>query len=399
MPSAARKIAPPQIEAPNAQTPPDGLFKASQEAAPEKLMVARPFMPVAAAITPYLGRIDGSGWYSDFGPLLIEMERRLAARFEHPVALATVANGTQALTLALMASRAPQGTLCAVPSWTFVATLHAVVAAGMIPWMVDVDPVTWMMDPAVLQEQIPHAPGPVGAVIPVGAFGVVPDLAAWAKFRDETGLPVIADCAAAFDACVRADVPVMVSLHATKALGVGEGGFIASTDKALVQRIRETTTYGFRGTRVSLFPATNAKLSEYAAAVGMASLDAWPSTRLRYAAVARLLRMALVDAPQVVFQPGWGMSWVTSTCIVRLPEGSAERIEARLNAGGIDTRRWWGHGCHTSPAFANLPRTDLPVTDSLAGSVLGLPYYAQMSLGEVDRLASALIAALKAEGL
>ena len=71
MPSAARKIAPPQIEAPNAQTPPDGLFKASQEAAPEKLMVARPFMPVAAAITPYLGRIDGSGWYSDFGPLLM----------------------------------------------------------------------------------------------------------------------------------------------------------------------------------------------------------------------------------------------------------------------------------------------------------------------------------------
>jgi dTDP-4-amino-4,6-dideoxygalactose transaminase len=391
---------PSAVRAQSRQAPPhaqEALFVPQETTRPAILPVARPFMPSAAQITPYLDRIDESGWYSNFGPLLTEFERRLAARFTHPVALTTVANGTQALTLALMASRAPQGTLCAVPSWTFVATLHAIVAAGMIPWMVDVDAETWMVDPSQLKAQLADAPGPVGAVIPVGAFGTVPDLAAWAAFRDETGLPVIADCAAAFDACVTAEVPVMVSLHATKALGVGEGGFIASTDQPLIQRIRETTTYGFRGTRESQFPATNAKLSEYAAAVGMAALDAWPATRLRYGAVARLLRMGLVEAPEVVFQPGWGLNWITSTCIVGLPEGSALGIEAHLNANGIDTRRWWGHGCHTSPAFASLPTTDLGNTARLAGSVLGLPYYADMTLGEVDRLASAMIAAVKAE--
>jgi dTDP-4-amino-4,6-dideoxygalactose transaminase len=375
----------------------DAILKAPEELRDPPLMVARPFMPSADAITPYLHQIDQAGWYSNFGPLLTAMKQRLADRFETPVAIATVANGTQALTLALMASRVRRGALCAVPSWTFVATLHAVVAAGMIPWMVDVDPETWMIDPAALKAQLADAPGPVGAVIPVGAYGTIPDLQAWAAFRDETGLPVIADCAAGFDACRRAEVPVMVSLHATKALGVGEGGFIASTDEALIQRIHETTTYGFRGTRESQFPATNAKLSEYAAAVGMASLDAWPSTRLRYAAVARLLRVALTEAPQVRFQPGWGLDWVSSTCIVRLPDGGADRIEARLRADGVDTRRWWGRGCHTSPAFANLPRQALPVTDALAGSILGLPYYADMSLREVDRLAGAVLAAVKAE--
>ncbi len=373
------------------------IFKSPDTIRDAPLIVARPFMPTAQAITPYLSKIDQSGWYSNFGPLLTAMEQRLAARFETPVALATVANGTQALTLALMASRAPQGTLCAVPSWTFVATLHAVATAGMIPWMVDVDPQTWMMDPTALKAQLADAPGPVGAVIPVGAYGTIPDLAAWAAFREDTGLPVIADCAAGFDACRRAEVPVMVSLHATKSLGVGEGGFIASTDEALIQRIRETTSYGFRGSRESMFPATNAKLSEYAAAVGMASLDAWPSTRLRYAAVARLLRMALTDAPQVRFQPGWGLDWVSSTCIVRVPDGAADRVEAHLKSQGIDTRRWWGHGCHASPAFSNLPRQPLPHTAALAGSVLGLPYYADMSLGEVDRLACAVLAAVKAE--
>jgi dTDP-4-amino-4,6-dideoxygalactose transaminase len=388
-----------RAERPHLAEPPveDPIFKAPERTRDPKLIVARPFMPLANAIAPYLNQIDQSGWYSNFGPLLTAMERRLAARFETPVAIATVANGTQALTLALMASRAAQGTLCAVPSWTFVATLHAVATAGMIPWMIDVDPDTWMMDPAALKAQLADAPGPVGAVIPVGAYGTIPDLKAWAAFREETGLPVIADCAAGFDACRRAEVPVMVSLHATKALGVGEGGFIASTDEALIQRIHETTTYGFRGTRESQFPATNAKLSEYAAAVGMASLDAWPSTRLRYAAVARLLRVALTEAPRVRFQPGWGLDWVSSTCIVRLPDGSADRIEARLKADGIDTRRWWGAGCHTSPAFANLPRQPLPVTNALAGSVLGLPYYADMSLGEVDRLACAVLAAVKDE--
>src|SRR4051812_8466736 len=104
----------------------DSIFKAPEPARDPTLIVARPFMPLAHAIAPYLNQIDQTGWYSNFGPLLTAMEQRLAARFETPVAIATVANGTQALTLALMASRAPQATLCAVPSWTFVATLHAV---------------------------------------------------------------------------------------------------------------------------------------------------------------------------------------------------------------------------------------------------------------------------------
>jgi dTDP-4-amino-4,6-dideoxygalactose transaminase len=394
MPSTAKAQLEDASEA-GAPTEGGGIFKPQQQAAPAKMLVARPFMPQAAAITPYLSRLDDTRWYSNFGPLLQELETRLQARFEEPATLATVANGTQALTLALMASRAPQGVLCAVPSWTFVATLHAIVTAGMIPWMVDVDPQTWMLDPERLKAQLYEAPGPVGAVIPVGAFGQTPDLDAWARFRDETGLPVIADCAAGFDACVRAPVPVMVSLHATKALGVGEGGFIASCDKGLIQRIRETTTYGFRGARESLFPATNAKLSEYAAAVGLASMDAWPTTRLRYGAVARLLKVALTAVPEVQFQPGWGGDWITSTCVVRLPDGKAAAVEQHLNANGVDTRRWWGLGCHVQPAFANLPRTALPVTAALAGSVIGLPYYADMTLGEVDRVASAVIAAVK----
>ena len=107
----------------------------------------------------------------------------------------------------------------------------------------------------------------VAAALPVAAFGHVPDLAAWARFRDRTGIPVLLDAAAAFDALDQAAVPAMVSLHATKPLGVGEGGFIVSADESLVHAIRELSTFGFRDSRESQRIATNAKLSEYAAAV------------------------------------------------------------------------------------------------------------------------------------
>ena len=362
------------------------------DATPEPLgpvPVARPSMPMAEALAPYLARMDEARWYSNFGPLLQEFEQRLTDRFAGPAFVATAANGTVALTLALQAMGARPGGFCAMPSWTFVASAHAVVQAGLVPWFVDVDPATWMLDPARLQAELADAPGQVAAALPVAAFGHVPDLSAWVRFRERTGIPVLLDAAAAFDALDAAPVPAMVSLHATKALGVGEGGFIVADDEALIAMIRELSTFGFRGSRESRRIATNAKLSEYAAAVGLAGLDGWPATRLRYGLAAQRLRIALTGQPDVVFQDGWGMDWVSSVCVVRLPDGTADAVAARLAAAGIETRRWWGAGCHLSPAFAAAPHGDLTATAALSGSTLGLPFAADLGLDEIDRVAEA----------
>jgi dTDP-4-amino-4,6-dideoxygalactose transaminase len=359
-----------------------------------RVAVARPFMPTAAALAPYLEQMDAARWYSNFGPLLCAFEQRLADRFTHPAFVATAASGTQALTLALQAMGARPGGFCAMPAWTFVATAHAAAQAGLVPWFVDVDPATWMLDPERLEAELAKAPGRVAAALPVAAFGHVPDLAAWARFRDRTGIPVLLDAAAAFDALDQAAVPAMVSLHATKPLGVGEGGFIVSADESLVHAIRELSTFGFRDSRESQRIATNAKLSEYAAAVGLAGLDGWPATRLRYGLAAQRLRIALTHQAEVVFQEGWGSTWVSSVCVVRLPYGGADAVEAQLNAAGIDTRRWWGAGCHASPAFAAAPRSDLTATETLARSTLGLPFAADMTTDEINRVAEALASAL-----
>jgi dTDP-4-amino-4,6-dideoxygalactose transaminase len=265
-----------------------------------------------------------------------------------------------------------------------------VAQAGLVPWFVDVDPRTWMLDPQAVRAAMADAPGPVGAVIPVAAFGAMPDLAAWKAFRDETGLPVLVDAAAAFDLACDADLPLVVSLHATKVLGMGEGGYLATRDPVLAAQVRQLTTYGFKGSREACFVATNAKLSEYAAAVGLAALDAWPADRLRFALAAQTLRMALAATPQVGFQPGWGIDWVTSVCVVTVPEGALDAAEQALAAEGIDTRRWWGVGCHRSPAFADCPHADLTATDRLARSTLGLPFAVDLGPDDARRIAQAL---------
>jgi dTDP-4-amino-4,6-dideoxygalactose transaminase len=216
------------------------------------------------------------------------------------------------------------------------------------------------------------------------------DVDAWLAFQHETGLPVILDAAAAFDAACDARLPTVVSLHATKVVGIGEGGFLATDDKALAQRVRQFTTYGFRGTRESDFVATNAKLSEYAAAVGHAALDAWPADRLRFCLSAQLLRAALVATPAVVFQAGWGVDWATSVCVVRTPDANAQALAVNLAAAGVETRFWWGDGCHRARAFQDCPRDDLAVTERLARTTLGLPFSVDLSLADANRVALAV---------
>jgi dTDP-4-amino-4,6-dideoxygalactose transaminase len=205
---------------------------------------------------------------------------------------------------------------------------------------------------------------------------------------------VVLDAAAAFDTLVEAPVPAAVSLHATKVLGAGEGGFLASEDPELIDRVRQLSSFGFRGSREAQIAATNAKMSEYSAAVGQAGLDGWPSARLRHLAAARQLRMALMDTPQAVFQPGWGLEWISSVCVLGLPAGAAAAVAADLESEGVDTRRWWGDGCQAMPAFADLPRRPLPNTARLARSSLGIPFAVNLDADEIARVSDALRRAL-----
>ena len=358
--------------------------------------IARPRLPTRAAIVPYLDRIDEARRYANHGPLVTELETRLAARLTGGAQAVTVANGTLAISLALRAAGARPGTLCLMPAWTFCASAHAALEAGLVPYFVDVDPETWMLDPAAVCAALARAPAEVGAILPVAAFGRVPDLDRWRQLADGTGLPVVVDGAAAFDALDAAPVPVTVSLHATKTCAAGEGGYVASADPAFLARLRSLASFGFSGDRVARRPATNAKMSEYAAAVALASLDGWPADRARFALTAQRLRAGLALTPDIAFQPGWGTRWVSSVCVVGTPPWGAPAIAQALAARGVESRDWWGAGCHRFPAFDHCPRAPLPVTERLAASTLGLPYFIDLGEDACGRIIGALAHAVEA---
>ena len=357
--------------------------------------ICRPYMPGTARILPYLKQIEAARWYSNYGPLISQLETRLAERLDQTASVTSLCNATSGIALSLQALGAAPGSLCILPSWTFVASAHAVVQAGLIPWFHDVDLDTWMLDPNAVAASLKTAPGPVGAILPVAAFGRMPDTRAWTGLHSKTGIPLLLDAAAAFDGLRDVSIPAVVSLHATKALGAGEGGYLATTDTALSSAVRTAANFSFSGSRIAQSAGGNAKLSEYAAAVGLASLDIWPMTRVRYMRVAWHLRMACSELAEVGFQPGWGTDWISSVCVVRLPDGKASAIRCHLEAAGIETRQWWGQGCHTSPAFSNAPRMTLETTERLARSTLGLPFAADFTPEMIQRVASCLADALR----
>jgi dTDP-4-amino-4,6-dideoxygalactose transaminase len=361
-----------------------------------KIHVMRPMLPSAERIAPYLQKIDAARVYSNYGPLARALEDRLVHHYGLSAGtVTTVANCTLGLMLALNAQGAEPGALCVVPAWTFVASAHAVRMAGLVPYFVDVSPETWSLDVAAVEHAIHSAPRPVGAVMAVAPFGRPIDVKAWDDFRLRTGLPVVIDAAAGFDAITPGATPAVISLHATKVIGCGEGGFVMSSDAPLVREIRTRANFGFFGSRQALVPATNAKLSEYHAAVGLAALDEWPDARGQWMERAQVYRSVFSESNNIHLQEEFGRSWVASTCVVRFSDSAAERPERELANAGIETRRWWARGAHEHPATLAMPRTDAPQTEMLAHSTLGLPFYRDLDVAVIDEIGKITTAATR----
>ncbi len=351
--------------------------------------VMRPRLPDADALLPYLRRIDQTRVYSNMGPLARQLADILGAHFHCPAH--PLANATLGLAIALMAMGPPAGSLCMVPSWTFAASAHAIILAGMVPFLVDVDEASGMLVPEMAADFLPRAPGHVGAIMPVSAFGHPVDIAGWQDFRARHGLAVVVDAAAGFDTAQGGDLPVVISLHATKVLGAGEGAFILCRDTDLLHRCATTSNFGFSADRQASMAGMNAKLSEYHAAVALAAIERWPQDRGHIMALTRKLAETL---PQTA---GWRgevtRAFAANTLNLEFPSGW-QAAEARFAAAAIETRRWWGGGLHRHPAFRHCPHLPMPETDRRADLTLGLPFHGDLDGVALRRIADVARACL-----
>jgi dTDP-4-amino-4,6-dideoxygalactose transaminase len=356
--------------------------------APIPLLV--PDLPATQALVPYLRQIDENAWYTNNGPLVRAFESRVAsfiASPRRPVECVTAASGTVALELVLRALDLPPGSRVLVPAFTFPATVIAVSHAGHQPVLCDVDEHRWVVTPGIAERCA--ASHDCSAIVPVAAFGLGLDVAAWDEFAERTGLAVVVDGAGALGAMTLGQhVPVAFSLHATKPLGIGEGGVVATCDHGLAQRVRRLANYGFADGCIE-HAGTNAKLSEYAAAVGLAQLDRAEALLRRRDNLWEAYRTALARIGSIRVQSGLA-DRAPANLVVRLPSDAA-RAAAALARQSIETRRWYCPPIHRHPAFAGLPVAGaLEVTEELAQRTLGLPFHTRLGAADIARVVDAL---------
>ena len=357
----------------------------------------RPRLPAAEHLLPYLRRIDESRIYANWGPLVTELEARLSREWGLGAGTtALAASGTAALVGTILATAGPAGhdrPYALMPALTFSATAVAAELCGYRPYLSDVDPEEWMLSAERVAEHpmLDH----VGVIVPVGAFGRPVSQEPWLNLRQRTDVPVVIDASASFDRILDAPdrclgrIPVVISLHATKTFGTGEGGCVVCTDGEILADVVQALNYGFSSRRESEAPSLNGKMSEYSAAVGLAGLDRWPETISTLQDVAASYRAAFDSAAaagRLVVSPE------VSACYVLLESarGRASRLEEGLRQSGIDYRHWYGEGLHRQSQFAGAPRDELSTTEDLAPRLIGLPLAPDLADDTIARVVKAL---------
>ncbi|MCX7098544.1 MAG: DegT/DnrJ/EryC1/StrS family aminotransferase [Methylococcales bacterium] len=344
------------------------------------LHVGRPNIGSREAFNSYVDAMFESRWLSNNGPLVQAFEQRVANYLgaKHCVAMC---NGTVALEIAIRALGL-QGEVI-VPSYTFIATAHALSWQGITPVFADIDPLTHNLDPVAVERMVtPRTTGIIGVHL-WGRAAPVEDLQAIA---DKHGLQVMFDAAHAFS-CSHHGQKIgnfgrceVFSFHATKFFNTFEGGAVVTNDDELAETMRLMRNFGFAGLDNVIHPGTNGKMIEVAAAMGLVNLDAIDSViaanRRNYHAYATglsglpgLTLLPYDEDEQNNFQ--YVVIEVGEECPV-----SRDQIIQTLHAENVLARKYFWPGCHNMKPYREFyPHAGLllPQTQLIADQVVVLP--------------------------
>ncbi len=361
--------------------------------------VGRPNLPDRSRFHARIDEILDRNWLTNAGPATQEFEDRVAGHLgvRHAVA---VANGTLGLELTLTALGLEGEVI--LPSFTFVATAHAVLRAGLEPVFADVEPGSHCLDARCVESLI----GPrTSAIIGVHLWGTPCDVEALQSLADRYGLELLFDAAHAYH-CSHDGRRVgcfghaeVFSFHATKFVSCGEGGVVTTNDSILAQRLRLARNFGFTGVDSVVSAGTNAKLSELQAALGLCMLDRLPELQAVNARNHALYSAGLRSAPGlrvIEHKPAPDHNFQYMVLEVDSRRFGLTRDEAVtvLQAEGVLARRYFAPGCHRMAPYSErrpLASGALPVTEALCESVLALPTGEAMSPHDVRSVCALLV--------
>ncbi len=342
-----------------------------------------------------------SSWVSSSGKFVEQFEKTFAEGCGVSYAIPTC-NGTVALHLALLALDVRPGDEVLVPSLTYVATANAVRYVGAEPVFVDVDPDTWCIDPALLEDSItPRTRG----IIAVHLYGHPADMDRINHIAAVHGLWVVEDAAEAHFARYKG-IPVgglsqiaTFSFFGNKIITCGEGGAITMNDRQLAKRARTLWGQGVDPERRYFFPVTgyNFRLTNVACAMLCAQLERAAEITASRNHVFELYKAQLADVPGISFQPqaDWAepAPWLFCILIEQTAYGhSRDALMQFLSDAGIDTRPFF-IPLHTLPPFReqSLARGEqLPHTQRLADCGLSLPTFNDLDAETVARICAVI---------
>ena len=303
-----------------------------------------------------------------------------------------VANGTDALHLALRALGVGHGDEVITVSHTAVATAAAITLAGAVPVLCDIEADTLTLDPALIERLITAR---TRAIIAVHLYGQAAGMDTILEIAKRRGVPVIEDCAQAHGARYQGrrvgtlGALACFSFYPTKNLGaIGDGGAVVTGDEALGAKLRLLREYGWAERYVSHSEGWNSRLDELQAAilrVKLRYLDADNASRRRIAA---RYGAELADTGLVLPVTREGSEHVYHLYVVRSDRRDA--LNAHLQARGIAAGIHYPVPIHLQPAYRSTPPVSLPVTERAAREVLSLPIYPELSDTEVSTVVSAV---------
>ena len=351
----------------------------------DKIYIVRPLLPEYTDLENGTAQILASGMVTK-GQNLQAFEQAVAdhLKVKHAIAISSCTSGLMLTYKGLNLS----GEVI-VPSFTFMATVSALIWAGLKPVFVDIDPDTTNIDPKTIEAAITPK---TSAVVAIHNFGNPAEIAALQAITTKHNLKLIFDAAHGFGARYQGE-PVgsqgdaqIYSLSPTKLLIAGEGGIIATNDDHLAEKVRIGREYGNDGNYDSLFAGINARMPEFNALLGLKSLNLLEQSAQTRNQIASLYHEELGRIPGIGFQkvaPGDRNSYKDFSITINTDEFGLTRDElaAALAAENIDTRKYYDPPVHQHLAYKSYTtqHTALPNTEWLSTHSLSLPIWSNMN--------------------
>ena len=325
------------------------------------------------------------------------LEQEIASFIGVPEAVGC-ASGSDALYLSLLALHIGRGDEVITTPFTFVATAGAIARTGAKPVFVDIDPVTYNINPSKIEAAITDK---TRAIIPVHLFGLAADLDAILEIANRHNIAVVEDAAQAIGATYRGrqvggfGLCGCFSFFPSKNLGcAGDGGLITTTDAKIADELRLLRAHGSRKKYQYEIIGTNSRLDALHAAilrVKLPHLNSWAEKRAEHAEIYKTL-FGAAGLTNIFVLPSTpeGRGHVYNQFVIRVPR--REELRAYLDSQGIPTDVYYPSPLHVQPAFSYLgyEHGSFPEAEKASTEVLALPVYPELSRQDQERVVATI---------